>query len=49
MLDEKDEFLLDEISGRKRKPVMSLLNKKKLSKHELDELFVGFGSSDAAE
>ncbi len=40
MLDEKDEFLLDEISGRKRKPVMSLLNKKKLSSFEMDELFV---------
>jgi len=37
---EQEEYLLDEISGRKRKPVMSTLNKKKLSRYEMDELFV---------
>ncbi len=38
--NEKEDFLLDEISGRKKKPVMSVLNKRKLSKYEMDELFV---------
>ncbi len=38
--EEEEEYLLDEISGRKRKPVMSTLNKKKLSRYEMDELFV---------
>lgn len=37
---EKDEFLLDEINGsRGKKPVTSILNKKKLSDFEMDELF----------
>ncbi len=36
---EDGEFMLDEVSGRKRKPVMSALNKTKLSKHEMDDLF----------
>ena len=37
---EKDEdFMLDEVSGRKRKPIMSILNKGKLSRYEMDELF----------
>jgi hypothetical protein len=40
ILDEKEEFLLDEITGKKRKPVMSVLNKTKLSKYEMDDLFV---------
>ena len=39
-LDEKEEFLLDEITGKKRKPVMSVLNKTKLSKFEMDDLFL---------
>jgi len=39
-LDEEEEFLLDEITGKKRKPVMSVLNKTKLSKHEMDDLFL---------
>lgn len=39
----EEECLLDEITGRKRKPVMSLLNKTKLCGHEMDELFVGEG------
>ena len=38
--EDKEDFLLDEISGRKKKPVMGVLNKKKLSKYEMDELFV---------
>lgn len=40
MGEEEEEFLLDEVSGRKRKPILSLLNKSKLSKYEMDELFV---------
>ena len=39
-MDEQEEYLLDEITGKKRKPVMSLLNKTKLGKHEMDELFL---------
>ena len=41
MIDEEEEYQLDEITGRKSKrPVMSMLNKsKKISKHELDDLF----------
>ena len=38
--DEKEEYLLDEISGRKKKPVMSTLNKRKLSRYEMDDLFM---------
>jgi len=38
--EEKEEFLYDEVTGgRNKKPVMSILNKTKLSKHEMDELF----------
>jgi hypothetical protein len=37
--NEEDEYMLDEVSGRKRKPLMSLLNKTKLDKHEMDDLF----------
>ncbi|MAG08094.1 hypothetical protein CMO89_01365 [Candidatus Woesearchaeota archaeon] len=37
---EKEEFLYDEVTGsRNKKPVMSVLNKAKLGKHEMDELF----------
>ena len=39
-ISEEDEFLLDEITGKKRKPVMSVLNKTKLGKHEMDDLFL---------
>ena len=39
-IKEEEEFLLDEITGKKRKPVMSVLNKTKLSKHEMDDLFL---------
>ncbi|MGM5487531.1 MAG: hypothetical protein ACQESG_01125 [Nanobdellota archaeon] len=38
-LDQDEEFLLDEVSGRKRKTVMSLLNKGRLSKMEMDDIF----------
>lgn len=34
-----DECLFDEVNGRKRKSVLSLLNKGKLGKHEMDEIF----------
>ncbi len=37
-MEEKD-YMLDEVSGRKRKPIMSILNKGKLSRFEMDELF----------
>ena len=36
----KDEYEYDEVvGGRDKKPVLSALNKKKLSKYEMDELF----------
>ena len=35
----EDETLFDEVSGRKRKSVLSLLNKTKLGKHEMDDIF----------
>ena len=37
---EESEWLLDEVTGEKRKPAMSALNKSRLSKYELDELFL---------
>ena len=41
--DEEEEYLLDEIKGAHgKKPKISILNKKKLSKYEMDELFLGF-------
>jgi len=37
-----EEFEFDEVTGAKNKrPVMSALNKKRLSKWEMDELFAG--------
>ena len=39
-LPNEEEFLLDEVTGKKRRPVMSVLNKSKLSKHEMDDLFL---------
>ena len=39
-INEEEEYLLDEITGKKRKPVMSILNKTKLSKYEMDDLFL---------
>ncbi|MBI2546710.1 hypothetical protein HYV81_06040 [Candidatus Woesearchaeota archaeon] len=38
--DEKEEYLMDEITGKKKKPVMSALNKRKISRYEMDDLFV---------
>lgn len=41
-LEDIEEFEYDEITGAKAKrPVMSVLNKKKLSKYEMDDLFAG--------
>lgn len=41
-IEEDEEYLLDEITGaRSKKPVMSILNKGKLNKYEMDELFLG--------
>ncbi len=37
--DREDEWLYDEVTGNKRKVAMSILNKSKLTKYELDELF----------
>ncbi len=38
--DENVEYVYDEITGgRTKKPVMSVLNKTKLSKYEMDDLF----------
>ena len=38
--DDTTEYVYDEITGgRMKKPVMSLLNKSKLSKYEMDDLF----------
>ncbi len=38
-----DEFVFDEIRGAHgKKPKMAVLNKKKLSSHEMDELFLDF-------
>lgn len=39
--EDDEEFLFDEVTGaRVKKPVMSVLNKKKVNKYELDDLFV---------
>lgn len=39
----KDEFKRDPVTGRlEKKSLKSTLNKKKLSKHEMDELFLDF-------
>lgn len=37
--EDQEEYLLDEVSGRKRKSVMSLLNKGKISSYEMDDIF----------
>jgi len=40
---EDDEFVLDEVrGGHGKKPKMAVLNKKKLSSYEMDELFLDF-------
>lgn len=38
--EERDGWMLDEVTGTKRKQATAILNKRKLSKYELDELFV---------
>lgn len=39
---DSSEYILDEITGRKRKSSpMHILNKKKVNKFEMDELFAG--------
>ncbi len=36
------EFIYDEVTGgRDKKPVMAVLNKKRITKWEMDELFLG--------
>jgi len=38
--DEEHEFVYDQINGGKgKKPILSVLNKSKVSKYELDEIF----------
>ena len=38
---DPDEFVLDEVRGTHgKKPKMALLNKKKVSSYEMDELFL---------
>lgn len=38
--EEHEEFFYDEINGGKgKKPILSVLNKSKVSKFELDEVF----------
>ncbi|HLC96695.1 MAG TPA: hypothetical protein VJH97_05220 [Candidatus Nanoarchaeia archaeon] len=38
---DDDEYILDEVRGAHgRKPKLSILNKKKLSSFEMDELFL---------
>ncbi len=40
-MEKDDEFTLDEVRGSHgRKPKMALLNKKKVSSYEMDELFL---------
>lgn len=44
VMDEEDEFVLDEVNGnRNKKPKMALLNKKSVSRYELDDLLNGLG------
>ncbi len=41
--NEEEEFEFDEVRGAYgKKPKMSILNKKKLSSYEMDELFLDF-------
>ena len=36
---ENEDWMFDEVTGMKRKQTTAILNKKKVSKYELDELF----------
>lgn len=39
-MNDQEDFVLDEINGsRNKKPVLSALNKKRISKFEMDEIF----------
>ena len=40
IMDEKDEWLLDEVTGIKRKHNIAVLSKRKLSKFEMDDLLL---------
>ena len=41
MADKNDDFILDEVRGSHgKKPRMAILNKKKISSWEMDELFL---------
>ena len=42
-MSEQDEFEFDVVRGSHgKKPKMALLNKKRISGHEMDELFLDF-------
>jgi hypothetical protein len=42
--EDKEEYVYDEITGgRGKKRVLDALNKTKLSKHEMDEIFCEWG------
>jgi hypothetical protein len=43
-MEHENEYIYDEVTGgRNRKKVLDALNKTKLSKHEMDELFCDWG------
>jgi hypothetical protein len=39
-LDDDDEYLLDVVKGKRLRKKLSILNKQKVSREELDKLFV---------
>jgi len=40
MKEEKEEYIYDEITGgRNKKRILDALNKSRIGKHEMDELF----------
>lgn len=40
LLDDDDEYILDEVKGSRLKKKLAILNKNKLEKREMDELFL---------
>ena len=43
-MEDKEDFIYDEVNGGKgKKKVLDALNKSKLGKHEMDELFCEWG------
>lgn len=40
LLDEDEEYLLDEVKGRRIRKKLSVLNKGKVTKEDLDKLFL---------